>query len=681
MSSVLAFLPSKRVSVALPLLLGLFLTFRGYRSLDGDQAYRLPILLHRQDPSILKNDPFVAYFAAFNPHQGSLFLQDWLSRPLGLSACLLGLFLVTFFVTGFGIDRLTRTAWPDLTGSVGIVAAGLVYFAQAGNVGTNHLFEPLLLDRLMAFGLGWVAIGSMIRQPSAGLLDAAIALGVTSFVHPSLGLQLALLLMSSWLVAAGFSRWTLIPWKTALAGLSLLGIAVTPGYLFNVGSSKTLFEGLSSDDFRMLCSELQSPQHMVPHLWRMPQWLGFACYPLLAMSSLLPTSDQAAHTAFPVRRTRLLIVLGVNLLGLAVAWAGVEVLGSLTLTIFQPFRLATFARGLCLVFVSGHLVRLWEQGLPLTRARAALIAVGFLGDWSLVLATAFEIVMVVHDRFGATFSMRVPGAGRLISWIALGVFAWGLLFLARHDTESGHLVSLPVALGTLVFGERIARRFKEWGTWRVGSRLAMVWVVPIAAIAANVTPEDALRDPRFQSVRLSLIRRCRFAKRPVDDLERLGLWAREQTPKTAAFIGPPGQKSFRLWSERAVAFNRAGSPYHANGLKDWAERFRDHVAFEGSNAELVAAYLKDRHGLERRYDALEPDALADLAARQGATYVIGRSSLAQRLHEESPLVLIRTEGRFAIYQVRGEPNSTTKFVQVPIKTRPGKPPRGRDSPD
>ena len=36
------------------LILGAYLTLRGYHSLDGDQAYRLPLLLHAQDASIFR---------------------------------------------------------------------------------------------------------------------------------------------------------------------------------------------------------------------------------------------------------------------------------------------------------------------------------------------------------------------------------------------------------------------------------------------------------------------------------------------------------------------------------------------------------------------------------------------------------------------------------------------------
>ena len=49
-----------------------------------------------------------------------------------------------------------------------------------------------------------------------------------------------------------------------------------------------------------------------------------------------------------------MILLGVNLAGLALAWFGIERLQHLRLTLFQPFRMATVARGLCLVLVAGH---------------------------------------------------------------------------------------------------------------------------------------------------------------------------------------------------------------------------------------------------------------------------------------------------------------------------------------
>src|SRR5262245_66615224 len=101
--------PSKHVTRSwLPyvLLLGLYLSLRGYHSFDGDQAYRLPLLLHRQDPNLYADDPFVCSFDSFNPHRGSLALLDAVSRPLGLPAALFLVFVATFTATWRSVARL-----------------------------------------------------------------------------------------------------------------------------------------------------------------------------------------------------------------------------------------------------------------------------------------------------------------------------------------------------------------------------------------------------------------------------------------------------------------------------------------------------------------------------------------------------------------------------------------------
>ena len=102
---------------------------------------------------------------------------------------------------------------------------------------------------------------------------------------------------------------------------------------------------------------------MLPHLWRFPQWLAWGCYPILRRLRSPPSSQPSdADAAIPGARKRLLILLGVNLAGLALAWYGIERIHHLRLTLFQPFRMATIARGLCLVLVAGHVRRLWEGG-------------------------------------------------------------------------------------------------------------------------------------------------------------------------------------------------------------------------------------------------------------------------------------------------------------------------------
>ena len=138
----------------------------------------------------------------FNPHRGSLALLDAVSRPFGLSAGLVLVFAMTFLSTCHAVGRLARVVWPDLGRAAGWVAVCLFLAAKAGNIGTNHLFEAMVLDRQVALALGWLAIAEAVARPTTGWWTSSAAVALATVVHPSVGLQLALVLGSSWLIWA-----------------------------------------------------------------------------------------------------------------------------------------------------------------------------------------------------------------------------------------------------------------------------------------------------------------------------------------------------------------------------------------------------------------------------------------------------------------------------------------------
>lgn len=632
-------------------LLGLYLTLRGYHSRDGDQAYRLPLLLHQQVPTLYADDPFVRAFDQFNPHRGAILILDWVSRPLGLSIGLFALFAMTFATTYLGADRLGRATWPDAGNSVGLLAFALFLVAKAGNIGTNHLFESMLLDRLQAFALGWVAIASAVCPGRLGRTWLApLALGLATLIHPSAGLQLAMILMVTWPVWAIAGRSTGVRWRQAAGNVLLQVLAVVPGLMVNGGRQGTLLSGLSLDDYWTLAVELQSPQHMLPHLWRRPQWLAFGCYFVLAGISLIEM-----RRTKPISRTRLALMLGVILLGLAGAWFGIEVLQGVRLTVFQPFRMATIARGIALILISGHIMRLWQSRETLSRLRAVLLVIGLAGDWLMVVTTAVELA-----AWGIGFVRA-----KMQLTLVLVVLGLGVRFLSRHDTESGHIPLLSaLALVGLIswihWWPKIDHLAANWVCSRRRASLLVgaAWTVPTLAIVAGLLPVDSALSERPEVH--ALVGRCRFFENPLDDIECLGVWCRANTPETARFIGPPGPKTFRLWSRRALAFNRASSPYHASGLADWFARFRDHVGFEGSADEFVRQYIRNRHGVESRYQTMNPTERTQLATRQGATHVIAAAPSKHAPRPESePMELLHVEGRYAVYRVRADQLATS----------------------
>src|SRR5262249_33957207 len=154
----------------------------------------------------------------------------------GLSGGLFVVFILTFTATCMGIDRLARAVWPERGSGVGLVAVGLVLAAKAGNIGTNHLFEAMVLDRLTALALGWLAVAEVVTQPARGIWRATLAIGLATLVHPSVGLQLAMVLGASWVVWIVAGRSTEVNVRTALWALVGLTLAVIPGLAINLPS-------------------------------------------------------------------------------------------------------------------------------------------------------------------------------------------------------------------------------------------------------------------------------------------------------------------------------------------------------------------------------------------------------------------------------------------------------------
>jgi len=627
-------------------LLGLYLTVRGYHSRDGDQAYRLPLLIHQQDPTRYADDPFVRAVDAFNPHRGYLTLLDMASRPLGLSAALFGLFAATFALTCGGVARLARSVAPLAGPMVGPIAVALVLLAKAGNVGTNHLFEAMLLDRLIGFSFGWAALALAIEGET---WRPSLLIGLAAVVHPSVGLQLGGLVGASWgawSVAGGRAGWT---WRRSAIGLGTLLLAIAPGTAGMLGQGGRLFAGLSADEFRRVGVELQMAQHMVPSLWRAPQWLAWGAYIALAAVAIAGWFRGRAAEGGSFARARFAILFGTLMAGLGAAYLAIEVVGSLSVTVFQPFRMATVARGLALIALAGRCAGLWSRGDPGGKARVLILAAGLGGDWAFVVAAAIELTATLADWAGARLGrpMRVPV--HLLPGLAL---VGGVGFLARHDTESGHRPLLVAALAAVVVASLGPRLRPGWTRARLALAVAACGSVPIAALVAST-----LGRADSPAVR-ALAARCRFVEVATDDVEALALWCRDHTPEDARFITPPGPKTFRLWSGRSVAFNRAASPYHAEGLKDWAGRFRAHVGFVGTTPEFARAYLADRHGIEARYGRLTPEALADLARSQGAGYVLAAAPPSGN-NNLGPLKLLRGEGRYAVYKIELEQRVVT----------------------
>jgi hypothetical protein len=181
---------------------------------------------------------------------------------------------------------------------------------------------------------------------------------------------------------------------------------------------------------------------------------------------------------------RLVTTLAVIVAALAVAWFLIEKRHLVQVTVFQPFRMATVARGIALVLIAGRVVSLWRAGGWLLPMRAVLLAVSVTGDWLMVVVTVAELavspVEVVRARLTTRSVWQAVDAVVFFVMLALG-----LNFLGHHDTEYGH-IPLLAAIGVgAAAGLRGARRsstrpFKSWTSTPARRRaiLALAWAAP-----------------------------------------------------------------------------------------------------------------------------------------------------------------------------------------------------------
>ena len=219
-------------------------------------------------------------------------------------------------------------------------------------------------------------------------------------------------------------------------GLPPLRSPCYQGLALNLAGGRSPQGNMPGDVYWLLTVELQSPQHMLPHLWRMPQWLAAGCYLALAALAVFgpnrwsqPGQAEALNrTIRPTRWSptllRLVATLAVILVGLGMAWYAIEYWHHVGITVFQPFRMATLARGITLVFVAGRITALWRMGGLKERLRAILIVVALTGDWLMVVVTLAEL------------SVAAAGATRAYcSWCReyrfIDLLAWSTMLAPR----------------------------------------------------------------------------------------------------------------------------------------------------------------------------------------------------------------------------------------------------------
>jgi hypothetical protein len=258
----------------------------GYRYGVSDQAAYVPAVVHAENPATFPRDAIVI------DTQGQFFVLDELLAAIGRAtgasteALFFGAYLVSLALIWAGVvsigTRLYPSPWMTLA-----LAAVITLRHSIPRTSANSL-EPYFHPRLMAFGLGMLAIGALLRRRDW----LAVALvGLCAVCHVTTALWFAILIGTALAILDRYWR------RAAVSGAGLAGIAVVvlawairavPLHASTPTMDPVWIEALAERNF------------IFANEW--PLWVWTANLGLLAVLWLAHMTRERRGTALPVDR-------------------------------------------------------------------------------------------------------------------------------------------------------------------------------------------------------------------------------------------------------------------------------------------------------------------------------------------------------------------------------------------
>ncbi|MCB0395463.1 MAG: hypothetical protein KDD36_02340 [Flavobacteriales bacterium] len=190
----------------------LFLLWRGYEYMSGDQAEHLPLVLAKADPTLFTRDYFVPYAReAFSIRHYYVLLVYALSTVLPLSVVCFTLTMLSVAFSSWGIMRITTALSLDrLAPFISPLMVLIIFYGFT--VGGNHIQYPTLISSTIAKALAmWAFVFFFERKWRL----MAVFLGLASLFQVLVGLQLFMIFWFVNLITERHDRWR-TAWQTLL---------------------------------------------------------------------------------------------------------------------------------------------------------------------------------------------------------------------------------------------------------------------------------------------------------------------------------------------------------------------------------------------------------------------------------------------------------------------------------
>lgn len=195
----------------------------GYRYGVSDQAFYVPVVVRALDPSLFPRD------APLIDAEGRLMIVD---EILAGTAAATGLSLQTIFLVAYLMSVAILWAGLVLVGTrvyknswaVAALAAAFTMRHRIPRTSANS-FEPYFHPRMLAFGLGVVAIGALLRRRDGWAVGL---IGLAAFIHVTTALWFTVMIGIALAVVDVRWRRLVVPGGIAAAVIAVLAVTIGP---------------------------------------------------------------------------------------------------------------------------------------------------------------------------------------------------------------------------------------------------------------------------------------------------------------------------------------------------------------------------------------------------------------------------------------------------------------------
>lgn len=533
------------------------LTLIGYRFGDSNHGITVPILKRFMDRSLYSGDLLVATGDRF-PTIFYRVLAALLPSTDWVPFAYFTLYVVSIALTYAAVYRMAVWASRGDRAS-GVVAVLLAMPVRTGLAG-EALYRVAFSHSHLASGLDLMAL-ALFLEGRRVLPILILSLGVYNHALYSLYLLVPFTLAMLWEAPA-------LPTATTLKRLALAWIPVLPFLINAVAQGKPM----TQEWLELLI--LRSSHHSFPGAFgeALPDAVVWLFLGLAAATRV--ESSRLKGLCVMIFATSLFFVLGTVFTEFVPLKAVLQ---------FQPHRIWRFLSVVLLAFMAGDIVRLWRAS-PLMRLLAALYFLSIFATGLEQLGPLVLIAVYAANRPPLPTWLRLLAAGVLVSleWPDRTVLwtDYVVEFLRRlQNTQVFAILGVGLIVG-------LAMSQKERGRAQALSVLAFILAVgPVFA-------------DNYRRAELRFEQGSFWAAQS---------WAQQNTPKTAAFLTPPKEAGFRVFSERSIV----------GEWKDGTQQyFDDTFAKEwGRRMEIVMA---------KEFGAFTDEEVVALARQFGADYIVGQ---------------------------------------------------------